>query len=88
MPPLERAPEQARGVGHCVALPAGKHEQPLAPVRSADFRRREESRRKAVAHADQASGDFGKSKPEMMRDVFQKDEVRLAFRDDASDVRP
>ena len=54
----------------------------------ADFRRREESRRKAVAHADQASGDLGESEAEMMADVLQKDEGRFALGDDARDVRP
>jgi hypothetical protein len=86
--PLERFPEQARGVGQWVALSACECEQPLAPVRRADFRRREESCRKAVAHSDQALGDFGKSEPQMMRDVLQEYEGRLAFPDEASDVGP
>lgn len=88
LPPLERFPEQARGVGQWVALSAGECEQPLAPVRRADFRRREESCRKAVAHADQALGDFGKSEAQMMRDVLQEDEGRFAFADNSRDVRP
>jgi hypothetical protein len=88
LPPLERFPEQARGVGHWIALSAGECEQPLPPVRRADFRRREESCRKAVAHADQALGDFRESEPQMMRDVLQEDELRLAFPDDARNVRP
>lgn len=86
--PLERLPEQARGVGHCVAFSTGEHEQPLAPVRSANFRRRKESRRKAIAHADQAFGDFGKSKPQMMRDVLQEDERWFALADHTGNVRP
>lgn len=88
LPPLERFPEQARGVGQWIALSASECEQPLSPVRCANFRRREESCRKAVAHADQAFGDFGKSKAQMMRNVLQEDEGRLAFRNDAGDVRP
>ena len=56
-PPLDRVPEQARGVGQLVALADGEDEQPLALVGRADFRRREEACRKAVAHADQSSGD-------------------------------
>ncbi len=88
MPPLERSPEQARGVGHVIALPLGKDEQPLALVRRADFRRREEARRKSVAHADQSSGDLGKAEAEMMGDVFKEDEGRSAFPDDAGDMRP
>ena len=87
-PPPDRVPEQARGVGQVVAFPMGKDEQPLTLVRRADFRRREEACRKAVAHADQPSGDFGKSEAEMMGDVFEEDEGRLDFADDASDMRP
>jgi len=88
LPPLERFPEQARGVGQWVALSAGEPEQPLPPMRRADFRRREQSCRKAIAHADQALGDFGKSKAQMMRDVLQEDEGWLALPDDARDVGP
>lgn len=88
LPPLERLPEQARGVGQWVAVPAGEDEQSLAAVRCAHFRRRKESRRKAVAHADQACCDFGKSEAEMMSDVFQNNEGWLALSDDARDVRP
>jgi len=87
-PPLERVPEQARGVGQLVAFPMGKDEQPLTLVRRADFRRREEACRKAVAHVDQPSGDFGKSEAEMMGDVFEKDEGRLDLADDPRDMGP
>ncbi len=34
------------------------------------------------------SANFGKSKAQMMRNVLQEDEGRLALPDDASDVRP
>lgn len=89
LPPLDRVPEQARGVGQRVAaIPMGEDEQSLAPMGRADFRRREESRRKAVAHADQISGDLGKSEAEMMGDVLQEHERRLALADDAGDVGP
>jgi hypothetical protein len=87
LPPLDLLPEQARGVGHW-PVPAGEDKQSLAPMGRADFRRREESRRKAVAHADQASGDLGEAEAEMMADVLQKDEGRLALGNDARDVRP
>ncbi|WP_341872938.1 hypothetical protein, partial [Roseibium aestuarii] len=50
-PPLDRMPEQARGVGQLVSFADGEDEEPLALVRRADFRRREEACRKAVAHA-------------------------------------
>ena len=87
-PPLERVPEQARGVGQVVVLPVGEDEQPLALVGRADFRRREEARRKAVAHADQASGDLGKAEAEMIGDILEEDEGRRALPDDAGDMGP
>jgi len=88
LPPLERVPEQARGVGQVVALAVGEDEEPLAPMGRADFRRREEARRKPVAHADQSSGDFGKAEAEMMGDVLEEHEGRLDLADDADDMRP
>ena len=87
-PPLDRVPEQARGVGQVVALAVGEDEEPLAPMRRTDFRRREEACRKAVAHADQSAGDFGEAEAEMMGDILEEDEGRLAFTDDPGDVRP
>lgn len=87
-PPLDRMPEQARGVGQFVSFADCEDEQPLAPVGRADFRRREEACRKAVAHADQSCGDFGEAEAEMMGDILKKDEGRLDFADDAGDVRP
>jgi hypothetical protein len=87
-PPLERVPEQARGVGQCVAVTVGKDEEPFASVRRTDFRRRKEARRKSVAHADQSCGDFGKAEAEMMGDVFEKDERGFNFADNARDVGP
>ena len=86
-PPLERVPEQARGVGQVVALAMGEDEEPLALVGRADFRRREEACRKAVAHADQSSGDFGETEAEMMGDVLEEHEGRLDLADDAGDMR-
>ena len=87
-PPLDRVPEQARGVGQVVALADGKDEEPLAPVGRADFRRRKEACRKFVAHADQSCGDFRESEAEMMGDIFEENEGRLAFADDAGDMGP
>ena len=88
LPPLDRVPEQARGVGQVVPLADGKDEQPLALVRRADFRRREEACRKAVAHADQSCGDFGEAEAEMMGDILEEDELRFDLGDDAGDMRP
>ena len=87
-PPLERVPEQARGVGHVVPLADGEDEQPLALVGRTDFRRRKEACRKAVAHADQSAGDFGEAEAEMMGDIFEEDEGWHALIDDPGDMRP
>jgi len=81
-------PEQARGVGQVVSLADGEDEEPLSLVGRADFRRREEACRKAVAHADQSCGDFGEAEAEMMGDILEEDEGRLDFADDAGDMRP
>ena len=87
-PPLERVPEQARGVGQFVAFADGEDEEPFAPMGRTDFRRSEEARRKPVAHADQSCGDFGEAEAEMMGDIFEEDEGRFDFTDDAGDMRP
>ena len=87
-PPLDRVPEQARGVGQIVPFADGEDEEPLALVGRADFRRREEACRKAVAHADQSCGDFGEAEAEMMGDILEEDEGRFDLADDAGDMRP
>ena len=87
-PPLDRVPEQARGVGQVVPLADAEDEEPLALVGRADFRRREEACRKAVAHADQSAGDFGEAEAEMMGDILEEDEGRFDLADDAGDMRP
>tara|TARA_R110002073_G_scaffold194287_2_gene353368 strand:+ start:403 stop:1092 length:690 start_codon:yes stop_codon:yes gene_type:complete len=87
-PPLERVPEQARGVGQVVAFANGEDEQAFALVGRADFRRCKEARRKAVAHADQSAGDFGEAEAEMMGDILEEHEGRFDFADDAGDMRP
>ena len=87
-PPLDRVPEQARGVGQLVVFADGEDEEPFALVGRADFRRREEACRKAVAHADQSAGDFGEAEAEMMGDILEEDEGRLDLTDDAGDMRP
>lgn len=87
-PPLERVPEQARGVGQVVSFADGEDEQAFALVGCADLRRREEACRKLVAHADQSAGDFGEAEAEMMGDVLEEDEGRLDLADDAGDMRP
>lgn len=81
-------PEIALGVGQFVPLAECKDEQAFAPVWCADFRRRKQSCRKDVAHADQFSGDFGKSEAQMIGDIFEEDDRGGAFSDDAGNVRP
>jgi len=88
LPPLDRVPEQARGVGQFVSLADGEDEEPLTLVGRADFRRCEEACRKAVAHADQSCGDLGEAEAEMMGDILEEDEGRLDLADDASDMWP
>ena len=87
-PPLDRVPEQARGVGQLVVFADGKDEEPFAPVGRTDFRRREEACRKLVAHADQSCGDLGETEAEMMGDILEEHEGRLDLADDAGDMRP
>jgi hypothetical protein len=87
-PPLDRIPEQARGVGQRVTLADSEDEQPLAPMGRTDFRRRKEACRKAVAHADQSAGDFGEAEAEMMCDILKEDEGRFDLTDDAGDMWP
>lgn len=87
-PPLERVPEQARGVGQVVPVADGEDEEPLALVGRADLRRREEACRKLVAHADQSAGDFGEAEAEMMGDILEEHEGRFDIADDAGDMRP
>ena len=87
-PPLDRVPEQARGFGQLVPFADGEDEEPFAFVGRADFRRREEACRKAVAHADQSCGDFGEAEAEMMGDILEEHEGRFDLGDDAGDMRP
>jgi hypothetical protein len=87
-PPLDRVPEQARGVGQFVAFADGEDEEPFALVGRTDFRRCKEACRKLVAHADQSAGDFGETEAEMIGDILEEDERWLDLTDDAGDMRP
>jgi hypothetical protein len=87
-PPLDRVPEQARGVGQVVSFADSEDEEPLALVGRTDFRRREEACRKAVAHADQSAGDLGEAEAEMMGDILEEYEGRLDLADDPGDMGP
>ena len=60
--------------------------QPL--VRRADLCRREQARRRRVAHAPKLSEDDFKAEGDVPGDVFEEDPFRTAFPDDAGDVWP
>jgi len=60
--------------------------QPL--VRRADFCRREQTRRRRVAHAPKLSQDGFEAEGDMARDVFQEDPFGETFPDDAGDLGP
>ena len=60
--------------------------QPL--VRRADFCRREQARRRRVAHAPKFSQDGFKAEGDVTCDVFKEDPLWRAFPDDAGDLGP
>jgi len=58
-------------------------EQPLPPVRRANFRRLEQSRLSDVPHAFQSTDDMLSEKSDRSCDVLKKDESRLDLSDNA-----
>lgn len=87
--PVAARPARIRAV--VVSSPAvavGQDEETFAPVRRADLRRRDESRRNAVAQAVKVADDLACAEPQMAGDVLEEGELRLALADDAPDVRP
>ena len=60
--------------------------QPL--VRRTDLCRREQARRRRVAHAPKLSQDGFKAEGDVTGDVFEKDPFGAAFADDAGDFGP
>ena len=60
--------------------------QPL--VRRANFCRREQTRRRRVAHAPKLSQDGFKPEADVTRDVFEKDPFGGTFPDDPGDLGP
>jgi hypothetical protein len=60
--------------------------QPL--VRRADFSRREQTRRRRVAHAPKLSQDGFKAEGDVTGHVFQEDPFGGTFADDAGDIWP
>ena len=66
----------------------GQDEDPEPLVRRADFCRREQTRRRRVAHCPKLSKDGFKAEGDMAWDVFEESPFRAAFPDDASHVGP
>ena len=60
--------------------------QPL--VRRADFSRREQARRRRVAHAPKPSQHGFKAEGDVPGDVFEEDPFGAAFTDDTGDIGP
>ena len=66
----------------------GQDEDADPLVRRADFCRREQTRRRRVAHAPKVSQDGFKAEGDVTGDVFEEGPFRAAFADDAGDVGP
>ncbi len=66
----------------------GQDEDPQPLVRRADFCRREQARRRRVAHAPKLSKDGFEAEGDVTRHVFKKDPLGLALPDNAGDIRP
>ena len=66
----------------------GQDEDPEPLVRRADFCRREQTRRRRVAHTPKLSQDGFKAKADMTCDVFEEHPLGAAFGDDTGDLGP
>ena len=66
----------------------GQDEDPEPLVRRADFCRREQARRRRVAHAPKLSQDGFKAEGDVTGDVFKEDPLWRALPDDAGDLGP
>ena len=66
----------------------GQDEDPEPLVRRTNFCRREQARRRRVAHAPKLSQDCLKPEGDVAGDVFQKDPLGVAFTDDSGDLGP
>jgi hypothetical protein len=66
----------------------GQNKQPLSFVRRANFCRRKQSFRNAIAQLFQLASDFAIADVEMIGDVFQKHPFGSAFSDDPGEVGP
>lgn len=70
------------------AAGVGQNEDAEPLMRRADFCRREQARRRRVAHAPKLSQYGFKPEGDMACDVFEKDPCGAAFPDDAGDIWP
>ena len=66
----------------------GQDEDPQPLVRRADFCRREQARRRRVAHCPKLSQDGFEAEGDVTGYVFKKDPSGAAFPDDTGDVGP
>ena len=66
----------------------GQDEDPEPLVRRTDFCRREQARRRRVAHAPKFSQDGFKAECDVARDVFEEDPFGGTFPDDPGDLWP
>jgi hypothetical protein len=66
----------------------GQDEDAEPLVRRADFCRREQTRRRRVAHAPKLSQDGFKAEGDVPGYVFEKDPLGAAFPDDSGDIGP
>ncbi len=66
----------------------GQDEDPQPFVRRTDLCRREQARRRRVAHCPKLSQDGLEAEGDVPGDVFEEDPFRAAFADDAGDIRP
>ncbi len=65
------------------------HDEDAEPlVRRADFCRREQTRRRRVAHAPKLSQDGFEAEGDVTGDVFEKDPLGAAFPDDPGHIGP
>ncbi len=66
----------------------GQDEDAHPLVRRADFCRREQTRRRRVAHAPKLSEDGFEAEGDVTGDVFEEDPLWAAFGDDTGDLGP
>jgi len=66
----------------------GQDEDPQPLMRRADLCRREQARRRRVAHAPKLSQDGFKAEGDVTGDVFEEHPFRATFANDAGDVGP